>query len=126
MTSEKTALRLVRQAERLVLADLRNPPAVAAISQSLGVSDRTLRNVFKRTLGVSPNQYLRLLRLSRARRALLSARRPTVTVTDVAIRHGFRELGRFSVEYREMFGECPSATLRKAVRKPGQDEYIQG
>jgi AraC family ethanolamine operon transcriptional activator len=43
--------------------------------------------------------------------------RQSVTVTKIATRLGFRELGRFSVEYREMFGESPSATLRQALRE---------
>ena len=59
----------------------------------------------------------RHLRLSRARRALLSARGRSVTVSKIATRLGFFELGRFSVEYRKLFGESPSETLRKAVRE---------
>lgn len=37
--------------------------------------------------------------------------------SKIATRLGFRELGRSSVEYRKMFGESPSTTLRLAVRK---------
>jgi hypothetical protein len=33
---------------------------------------------------------------------------------EVALSFGFAELGRFSVEYREAFGESPWATLRRA------------
>ena len=36
------------------------------------------------------------------------------TVTDAAMRFGFRELGRFAVDYRAAFGESPSETLRRA------------
>ena len=44
-----------------------------------------------------PGRYLRMLRLSRARRALMSARGRSVTVSKIATRLGFSELGRFSV-----------------------------
>jgi AraC-like DNA-binding protein len=38
---------------------------------------------------------------------------PTITkVTDIATELGFWELGRFSVKYRQIFGETPSTTLR--------------
>jgi AraC-like DNA-binding protein len=38
-----------------------------------------------------------------------------VTVTQAAMRFGFRELGRFGVLYREAFGESPSETRRRVV-----------
>ena len=35
------------------------------------------------------------------------------SVTDIAMRFGFRELGRFAGDYRARFGESPSETLRR-------------
>jgi transcriptional regulator GlxA family with amidase domain len=64
---------------------------------------------------VSPLQYFQMLRLARVRRALMSARSLSVIVAKTATRFGFRQLGRFSVEYRTVFGESPSETLRHAV-----------
>ena len=126
MPADKTSRRLVKKVERMVLADLQAPLNIATLSRTLGVSDRYLRNVFQSVHGLSTHQYLRLLKLSRARRALMSARSPTVTVTNVAIRHGFREMGRFSVEYREMFGESPSVTLRQAIREHKHRQRLDG
>jgi AraC-like DNA-binding protein len=51
-----------------------------------------------------------------ARIALGDAWHARETITEVAMRHGFPELGRFSVAYRALFGESPSATLRRSDR----------
>ena len=108
---------LVKQAERTVIADLQAPISIAMLCRTLGVSDRYLRLAFHKVHGISPLQYMRMLKLSRARRALMSARNRSVTVAKIATRLGFTELGRFSVEYREMFGESPSTTLHQPLRK---------
>ena len=84
------------------------------LANLLMVSERVLLRAFQDTYRVSPSRYLRRLRLSEARRALLSAQDRMVTVTEIATLFGFAELGRFSVEYRAVFGESPSVTLRRA------------
>jgi TolB-like protein len=57
-------------------------------------------------------QFLRNLRLERARRDLLRAP-ASASVTEIATRHGFDHLGRFAARYVERYGEPPSATLRR-------------
>jgi AraC-like DNA-binding protein len=61
---------------------------------------------------MSPHKYLWLRRMHLARRALAGADPAAAAVTGIALDHGFGELGRFAVQYRELFGESPSATLR--------------
>jgi transcriptional regulator GlxA family with amidase domain len=105
---------LVEQAENLALADIDEPLHISALCRVLAVSERSLRKAFHKTYGLPPCRHLRMLRLSRARRALLSADCKLVTVTEIATSFGFVELGRFSVEYRKVFGESPSQTLHHA------------
>ncbi|MGY0572602.1 helix-turn-helix domain-containing protein [Bradyrhizobium sp. RDM12] len=102
---------LVRQAEALALSDLDEPLHIAALCRGLAVSERTLRKAFHKVHGIPPCRHLRMLRLSEARLALLSADSQLATVTEIATSFGFVELGRFSVEYRKLFGESPSKTL---------------
>jgi AraC-like DNA-binding protein len=89
--------------------------AMPAISQLIGVSSRTLRLACQEQLGISPAQYVLLRRMRSARRALQQADPDVARVTDIATELGFWELGRFAVKYREIFGETPSVTLRRAA-----------
>jgi len=54
----------------------------------------------------------RELRLDRVRRELLRAQ-PKASVTEIAARCGISHLGRLSADYKERYGEAPSATLRR-------------
>jgi transcriptional regulator GlxA family with amidase domain len=108
--------RLVQRAEALALASVDEPLHVSALCSIIGVSERTLRKAFHRVHGTPPCRHLRMLRLSNARRALLSADRTLENVTEIAMSFGFAELGRFSVEYKKAFGESPSQTLYRTPR----------
>jgi AraC-like DNA-binding protein len=89
------------------------PLHLAEICAATGASESTLRRCCHEHLGMGPVRYLWLRRMSLARTALMRADPATATVTGIATDHGFWELGRFSVEYRALFGESPSASLRR-------------
>jgi AraC-like DNA-binding protein len=80
---------------------------------ALSISERTLRRHFNETFQTSPGRFLRLRRLNQARRALRSGE--FSRVTDVGIRFGFFDLGRFASDYRALFGEFPSQTLNRGT-----------
>jgi AraC-like DNA-binding protein len=86
---------------------------VSHLSRVLGVSERTLRNAFYRVRGMAPHRSMLATRLESVRRALCTTDDRSITVTVAAVDHGFSELGRFAARYRDAFGECPSATLRR-------------
>jgi AraC-like DNA-binding protein len=88
------------------------------LCSAIGVSDRTLRVCCQEQLGMGPQRYLWLRRMNLARRALTKADGRTTTVTEMATAQGFWELGRFSVDYRALFGEPPSTTLHRPAADP--------
>jgi AraC family ethanolamine operon transcriptional activator len=86
-------------------------PTMVEICTVVGVSERTLQYAFRNYAGMSPLLYLRLCRLNRARATLRAADPLATTVTRVAMQFGFLHLGRFALDYRQLFNESPSVTL---------------
>ena len=80
---------------------------IADICAALGVSERTLRECCNKHLGMAPNRYRRLRGMQLVHRALRSGSPVASSVTAVARRHGFRDLGRFAANYRALLGELP-------------------
>lgn len=109
----ETSPALVRRAIRIMEQHAHEPLTVSDIAECLGVSSRSLQNIFRRYLETTPMERLRDIRMVRAREELVAADPARTTVTKVATRWGFHHLGRFSVEFRRRFGESPSSTLRR-------------
>ena len=108
--------RVVTRFEEIARENLETPTRVTELCRAAGVTPRTLARAFRAVRGTTPLQYLHALRLTEARHILLAGRNSATSVTEVATRFGFRELGRFSGEYRERFGESPSETLRRSCQ----------
>jgi len=99
--------------EEALAAHPDRPLHMPELCLAIGISERTLRICSTEFLGMSPVRYLRLRRLKLARAALRRLDAATTSVAAVARRYGFGELGRFASLYRAVYGETPSATLRR-------------
>ena len=103
--------RLVDQACELMLSRSDEPLSVLEVCTQVGISRRKLNYCFQDVLGTTPVKYLRAVRLNGVRRDLRRAA-PGETVQDIATRWGFWHLSQFAQDYRRLFGELPSATLK--------------
>ncbi len=90
------------------------PVTVQELCKVSGVSWRTLDYAFKDRFGVSPKKYLTVLRLNLAHQDLLASRPGESRVGRIGARWGFWHMSRFARDYRRLFGELPSETLRGA------------
>ena len=117
-------VRVMRRLEEAVEANSEGPLYMSELSAVVGVPYRTLHDCCREHLGMSPKRYLWLRRMHLARRALHRADPEKTTVTEIATSFGFWELGRFSVAYRSLFGEAPSAALRRSPNDPKPGEII--
>ena len=104
---------LVRRFERALADAGFGTPRMPELAAGLGVSQRTLEQVFREHLNMSPKRFVILTRLNQIYCNLLRSSPDNTTVAALARRHGVRQLGRFSAEYRAQFGELPSETLRR-------------
>jgi AraC-like DNA-binding protein len=91
-------------------------PGMNEICAVLGVSERLLRACCREYLRMGPNRYLRLRRMQQVHRDLRNGNPGRASVSEVARRYGFRDPGRFAASYRAVYGELPSATLRRSLR----------
>ena len=99
--------------EALLQTQPERPFRIAEICSALGVSVQTLRLSCEEQLGMGPVEYVRRRRMQLAYRALRHRSPDMASVSAIARRYGFRDLGRFAASFRALYGELPSATLRR-------------
>ncbi len=116
---------VMRRLEEVLTSTSDRPLYMPQLCATVGASYTALHDCCHEYLGMSPKRYLWLRRMHLVRRALQSADGEKTTVTAVATDYGFWELGRFAVAYRSLFGEPPSAALRRPPEDTKQDEIIE-
>jgi AraC family ethanolamine operon transcriptional activator len=104
---------LVFQAEDYIMAHLDKPLTLKDLCYALNISKRPLFYGFQEIFGMGPMAYLKVQRLRTVRRALIAASPEITSVTAIAQQYGFWSAGHFARDYKRMFGELPSETIKK-------------
>jgi transcriptional regulator GlxA family with amidase domain len=103
--------RAARQAQEFIEQHYRGPVRLEDLCRVTGVGARSLQRCFREYFDLTITDYLKTARLDAAYRALALAHPSQESVSRIAALCGFDHLGRFSVAFRERFGESPSQTL---------------
>jgi AraC-like DNA-binding protein len=108
----------VRTVEDFIEANWHKPLDVPAMAKVAKVSARSLFRQFKQDRGYSPADFVKQVRLNRARE-MLEQCAEGASVTQIALKCCFQNPGHFARDFRLVFGELPSETLRKSTRRRG-------
>jgi AraC-like DNA-binding protein len=106
--------RVMASLEELLLAEPNRVWSASEVGRMLGMSGRSIQQSCQACIGMSPQSFLRLLRLHAVHRALRHPASSPTSVAEVGQQYGFRHPGHLAVAYRALFGELPSHTLRQA------------
>ena len=95
---------------------LHEPLSLHQLEAMSHYSRRALQYAFLERLGCSPTQWIRTMRLERARRWLQEPQ-PGETVTRIAQACGYRSLNLFAMDFQQRFHVKPSELLRESLGK---------
>lgn len=89
---------------------LDEPISVSVLADAVCMSESAFAHLFKQGAGVSPYQFLKQLRLERARDLLLDDH---MSVSEAAGQVGYTSLSHFISEFKRYFGETPRSYLQR-------------
>jgi AraC-like DNA-binding protein len=113
--SKEPAPPAVRLAEEYIEANWNRAITIEELASQTGTSVRSLYAAFKKKRGYSPMAFAKAERLRRARQLLLEGN-PRTSVSQIAFKCGFGNLGHFASDFRKTFGELPSTVFARARR----------
>ncbi len=76
------------------------------------MSERTLQRVCQKIFNKTPRELIKAHRLNAIKKILESTTDETINLLHLSMDFGFMHQGRFAGEYKKLFGESPSQTLR--------------
>ena len=109
--------RVIARTLALIAAKQGQPLFIDDLCQATEVSERTLRNVFHEYFGVGPMRLLKVRQLLEIRRELLAADPTRDTVARIAASFGVWDFSLFARNYKALYGESPSESLRRTPPK---------
>ena len=100
----------LKEAEAIALEGIaKGHFVIADLADALSTSERQLFRIIKQFTGLTPNNYLKEIKLQKARQLLET--KSHLTVAEVSYAVGFEQPGYFAGVYEQRFGKLPSEYL---------------
>jgi AraC family ethanolamine operon transcriptional activator len=109
----KTRRRIHQKAVRYMKEHMTEPISILEVAHAVGVSERNLRYAFHEVSKMSPKRFFDHIRLNHVRRSLKSGH--FRNVIDVSNAYGFWHSGKFASDYKSLFYEYPSESLKQSA-----------
>ena len=90
--------------------------SVRQVCQFNSISERTLRHHFEKKFNISPKSFIQKLRLNAVNRKISNANE-ICSINKIAAEYNFWHMGQFASDYKMLFGELPSETLKSSPSK---------
>lgn len=115
-----TEVSFQRAVKMIEQGDLHNT-TLALLAERLGITDRYLRQLFDKYMGMSPKQYAQYHQLMFAKQLLHTS---SMTITDIAFASGFNSVRRFNDAFKNLLRLSPSQ-IRKTNLNDQKTNQIQ-
>lgn len=99
----------IYMAEELLKNNMHNPPGLAELSRSVGLSRTQLLRDFQKIFHTSPYSHLRNIRLRKAKTIFYEGE---TNITETAYRIGYSSASHFTKAFKQYFGMTPSHYIR--------------
>ena len=103
----------LRRVKEFVHAKMEDELRLSELAQSVGLSTAHFSEMFRKSMGETPHQFVLRLRVERAKEMLRSAES---RVLDVAIACGFKTQQHFARVFRHLCGLSPKEYRREFMR----------
>jgi AraC-like DNA-binding protein len=100
----------IAKAVELIKKDYNHPLRIEDLARAAGMSPSSLHHHFKEITAMSPLQFQKRLRLTEARRLLLTG---TTDAATAGFQVGYESPSQFSREYSRLFGQPPISDIRR-------------
>ncbi|MEM6319330.1 MAG: helix-turn-helix domain-containing protein [Bacteroidota bacterium] len=98
------------QTKAVIVKEMKDPQfSVKSLAIAMSLSHSQLFRRLKVIVGLSPNQYIREIRLLSALELLETGQ--VDTVKEAALTVGLKDIAHFSRQFKERFGQLPSTFL---------------